>query len=285
MKQNITDISVLIVTRGACPLLESTLRSLKAFKYIYICHTPNGEAHIRNLAECYDCSYSEFSWGGQYPKKRQWCLNHLNLTNDWVLMIDADEQMTPELEAELRNLQRKYDLTRYGGFFIRGHYVLDKKVMKYGFSNNKLCLMHRERMRYPVVEDIEAKGMGEIEGHYQPVLVGHKFKTGQLKNPILHIINDSDEWLDKHDNYAEWEAFMVTRRLHPKDPVPVRNLLKNFARLFPFSPQLVFLHSYFLRQGFRHGKQGLVWSKMRYHYRKTVRRKTYQNRLKNRNLK
>jgi len=43
----------------------------------------------------------QFDYHGGWPKKRQWALDTLPLAFGWVLLLDADEVMTPALESEI----------------------------------------------------------------------------------------------------------------------------------------------------------------------------------------
>ncbi len=275
----ISNISVLVITKGQCPLLEETLKSLASFKEIHVCHSPvsEDETSIERISRKYKASYSVFYWNGQYPKKRQWCLDNLHFQNDWIFMIDADEVASQELITEMSGL----DMDGYAGFFVKGLYVLEGKLMRHGFSNNKLCLLHRKKMAFPVVNDLDACGMGEVEGHYQPILIDPIASIGRMKSAVHHYVaNESNQWSKKHESYAKWEAFMVARKQHPIDPIPLRNFLKGVVRNCPFSPSLAFAHSLIFRQGWRCGKLGLKWSKMRYYYYKEIRKnikKYYSN--------
>src|SRR4051794_31486009 len=42
----------------------------------------------------------DYVWDGKYPKKKQWCLDNLPLSGNWVLFLDADERATPEFIDE-----------------------------------------------------------------------------------------------------------------------------------------------------------------------------------------
>ena len=39
----------------------------------------------------------EFKWNGRFPKKKNWALENVNWISEWVLILDADERITPEL--------------------------------------------------------------------------------------------------------------------------------------------------------------------------------------------
>ena len=43
----------------------------------------------------------QFYFNGTYPKKKNWALENLPFRNDWVLIIDADEIVNPELAQEI----------------------------------------------------------------------------------------------------------------------------------------------------------------------------------------
>ena len=69
-------------------------------------------------------------------------------------------------------------------------------------------------MEFPVIDDLGLP-MGEIEGHYQPVLKSQSGATGQLKKPLLHYAGWSGEhWRARHEKYAQWEAGMNRRAAH-----------------------------------------------------------------------
>src|SRR5690606_18285779 len=100
-------------------------------------------------------------WDGRYPKKRQWCLENIGTRSDWIFFIDADEEATPEFITEIRSINWRKNLN--AGFFVKARYALDGRILKHGFSNNKLCILHKKRMAFPVVNDLDFPGMGEIE--------------------------------------------------------------------------------------------------------------------------
>ena len=72
------------------------------------------------------------------------------------------------------------------------------------------------RVSYPIIDDLNAECMGELEGHYRPTVNGiiRKFKSR-----IVH--NDKDpisSWMMRQVNYARWEAPLI-RNLGEKNRV------------------------------------------------------------------
>ncbi len=152
------------------------------------------------------------------------------------------------------------------GYFIRGRYVIDGRTVRFGLCNNKLALFDRRRMGFPVVNDLDLPGMGEIEGHYQPVRKPgfESTRTGQLRAPLLHCAGDDRAaWLDRHRRYAAWEVGMNRRNAWPADPAGKRQMLKRLFRAAPRRDILAFLHSFILKWGFLDGRRGFILARDR----------------------
>lgn len=215
-----------------------------------------------------------FDWDGRYPKKRQWCLDRLSLKHDWVLFVHADEIVPPDLVGELAALDFAH--CDAAGYFIKGRYVVDGQPLRYGLQNNKLCLFDRRHLEFPVVDDLDVPGMGEIEGHYQPVLkAGHEdARIGQIQTPLLHYaLDDQVLWRVRHAGYATWEAAMIARGAYPVDPVPGRERLKRLFRRLPpvIRGAIAFLDSYIVKAGFLDGAVGWRLAQSRWAYYRIIR--------------
>lgn len=258
-------VSVLVVTKNEERVIRRCLQSLQNFDDVIVVDSGSSD-RTAEIAREMGARVEEFSWNGQYPKKRQWCLQSDFLCHDRVLFIDADEVMTLALEAGIRALDWTCD-----GYFIRGRYVVDGKALRYGLMNSKLCLFDRKAFAFPVVDDLDLPGMGEIEGHYQPVAKTGNAKTGYLKHPVLHYAMDNaDAWEKRHEGYARWEAGMIARNGYPKDPVEWRERMKGFFRAMPLRPWAAFAHSYILKLGFLDGLHGWRMAGSRYRYYRMV---------------
>jgi glycosyltransferase involved in cell wall biosynthesis len=213
-----------------------------------------------------------FTWNGTYPKKRQWCLDNISGLDDWVFFIDADEVATPQLLREIRLLFARG--VKADGYFIRGKYIWMNQKLRFGMYNNKLCLFRRSKFKFPVVDDLDIAGMGEIEGHYQPVPVTDDATIGQLVNSVIHYNRKGrGDWLQRHARYAGWEAGMIKRDVFPIDPIWWRQDLKSLTRGLFLRPYLVFLHSYILKLGILDGVAGLDFALHRAAYARDVLRK------------
>jgi|GEM_PF-4065314 len=207
---------------------------------------------------------------GKYPKKRQWCLENIKTKHDWVFMLDADEIVTDAFINELKRMSWKAD-----GYFVKSDIVWKGKRLKYGMGNNKLCLFRRSVFHYPIVDDLDIGNLGEIEGHYQPVPTMPNMRIGQIYNPLIHY-NKKNNWVERHDKYAEWEIGMNERNVWPLDPIFHRELVKDALRTARLRPYVFFIYGYILKGGFLHGKVGLDYALKRFSYNRRISRAARQ---------
>jgi len=262
-------ITVIITTKNEEKMIGACIKRLQDFDEIIVVDSNSADS-TQKIAHAHGASVFNFIWNGEYPKKRGWCLKHLPLKNDWVFFVDADELMTQGLIDEIFDRWFK-ERDKYSGFFIKGQYVLNGKLMQHGLINNKLCLFHRDHLKFPVVNDLDCPGMGEIEGHYQPVHKAGYFtsRIGQMHRPLEHhAFYDPHKWTERHKRYAAWQRCMDRKKAWPKDIRSSRQIAKEVVRALP--PMVrgiaMFLHSYVYKRGFMDGEAGYVLAKSRFDY-------------------
>ena len=263
-------VTVMVLTLNEAPRIKACLDALQNFNEIIVVDSGSRDG-TANIAAENGAKIVHFSWDGQYPKKRQWALDNIETLNDWIFFVDADEIVTPKLVQEIAAL---FDgVPDCAGYFVKGRYVLDGQVMTFGLCNNKLALIDKTKMMFPVVNDLDCPGMGEIEGHYQPVLrVGFwEERIGRLKSYLLHhAYGTQQQWHERHERYARWEVCMNEAKAWPEDPDARREAMKSFFRASRFRPQLAFLHSYIVKAGFLDGLNGYKIAADRYKYYKMI---------------
>ncbi len=264
-------LSVLITTKNEEDNIGRCLDALTDFAHVLVIDSYSDDKTCE-IAREKGIDVVLYQWDGAYPKKRQWCLDNLEIPYDWVFWVDADEVVTPALVNEIRTLFENEE--QKSGYFVQGHYTWHGKVLRYGLRNNKLALFDRCKFEFPVVDDLDISGMGEIEGHYQPVRkVGHgNSGLGQLHYPVLHYAyEDEAAWCTRHLRYAKWEAEMIMRELYPPDPVFAREFVKKLLRQSYFRGVLTFFVSYFVKFGFFDGYAGYKFALSRMKYCAMVR--------------
>ena len=71
------------------------------------------------------------TWDGKLPRKKNWALQNIPLQHEWVLIIDADERITSDLEREIRKAVCRTDVD---GFYLnRRFWFLDGWINHCGY--------------------------------------------------------------------------------------------------------------------------------------------------------
>ena len=181
-----------------------------------------------------------------YAAQRNFALKQAGVKTEWVLMLDADERVSPELSSEIKNLLGTSP--RENGFEIRRRLYWYGKWIKKGYYPVWLTRLVRTHQAY--CEDRVVNEHLQVEG-----------QVGRLQGDILHEDqNGIDRWHTKHLRYAELEAeefFSSQKNIHGiKRWVQYRvwDRLPLFLR-----PWIYFLYRYVLRGGFLEGWQGLSY--------------------------
>lgn len=259
-------VSVIVVTKNESRCIAACLSALSGFDEIIVLDSASTD-DTAAIARAHGARVENFVWNGLYPKKRQYALDHLDLCHDWIFFVDADEVITPALAAEITAL----DFTA-AGYFVRGRYIWNGCALNHGLKNNKLVLFNRHKLTFPVIADLDLP-MGEIEGHYQPILKPQYAAApiGQLRAELDHHAADTyDEWLVRHHRYAAWERGMNDRNAWPVDPLRWRQALKKLFRALPCRGTIAFLHSYILQRGFLDGRAGYAFARSRMVYYRMI---------------
>ncbi len=213
-----------------------------------------------------------------WPKKKNWALEMVPWKNEWVMILDADEYMTPELAQEIKRVvdgnwkaQGKFALPGCGdGYWVNRRFMFFGKWIKgcgYYPSWNVRLLKHKLG-RYERIGTLGDTGSGDNEVHEHIVL--STGKAGYLSNEFLHYAYpDLSAWIEKHNRYTTWEAHAMEAKdegaVRAKifgEPIERRRWMKAFARKLPFRPTLRFFYSYFAQRGFLDGYPGFVMCRL-----------------------
>ena len=249
-------ISAVIFTKNETANIEECINCLSDFSEIIIVDSQSSDGTIEKAIGL-NTKVVNFKWNGKYPKKRQWSLENIDYSNDWILFVDADERISNTFISELRNFFAS-DTSLYSAGSIPIQYHFLGKKLRYGQRPRKVALLKIGKASFPEVDDLAAFGMGELEGHYQPIIQG---KTKKFHQGIDHDDNDPVwTWMQRHINYARWEAHLLA---NPKTKTKVDRSKGGLATLFhkfPLRPLTFFIYSYFLKFGFLDGKTGFDYA-------------------------
>ena len=98
-------VSVIIPVRNEARNLPRCLESLRGAGEIYVIDSGSTDETV-DIARSFDAKVVQFHYHGGWPKKRQWAMDTLPLAYDWILLLDADEVLTPESAEEIRQAVR-----------------------------------------------------------------------------------------------------------------------------------------------------------------------------------
>ncbi|WP_442574756.1 glycosyltransferase family 2 protein [Microbacterium sp. F51-2R] len=253
----ISKISVIVLTKNEEAGLGNTLDKLRDFDDVIVVDSLSEDRTVE-IAEAHGARVVEFAWNGEYPKKKQWALENAGVANKWVLLLDADEFPSVSLVKELAGLQALLDSTENGAYDINLLYRFAGKYLRYGHVVTKRSLVHVERASFPVIDDLNAPGIREVEGHYQPEAIA---PIGKLKNRIVHDDRDPvSSWFARHNRYSDWEAHLRMNDELRKDIASKRTLKGKIFDQVPFKPALFFGYAYLARAGFLDGRAGFDYA-------------------------
>ena len=83
--------------------IERCLKSVDWIEERFIVDSQSTDSTV-SIAEKHGASVVQFEYKGGWPKKKNWTLENLPFSNEWVLILDADECLPPEAEEEIRKL-------------------------------------------------------------------------------------------------------------------------------------------------------------------------------------
>jgi len=258
----IIPVSVIVPTRNEAENLARCLESVRGFGEVYVIDSQSEDATVE-IARSYGAKVVQFFYKGGWPKKRQWALDNLPLAHDWVLLIDADEILTPQFVAEIAG--KIADLSIDGYYAKLQMFFLNRQLRFSGASFWKMSLFRHGRGRYECRLKNQDISMADMEIHEHVLIDG---RTAMLKNPIIHHnVTSLSRYTLKHNEYSTWEAKVWLNeekhaRLRPSlfgVQAQRRRWLKKYFLGVPGSPGLFFFYKYIFCLGFLDGVPGLIY--------------------------
>jgi len=166
-------------------------------------------------------------------------------TSDWILQLDADERVSPELKQEILSTINDTQLTFKGYWLPRKNWFLGRFLMKGGqYPDYTLRLYKRGKGRLPQ-KDVHEQA--EVEG-----------EIGYLKESFLHYPYKSfDEYLIKWSRYTSLLATQIKDSL--KNKSTMGKCLYALGYVF-IKPVHWFVISYIRHKGFMDLWPGFVFS-------------------------
>ncbi len=255
-------VSVIVAARNEENNLPRCLRALRNVGEVYVIDSESTDA-TPEIARSFGAKVVQFHYQGGWPKKRQWAMENLPLAFDWILLVDADEALTPELEEEIRSAVLDPNINGY--YISLRMYFLGKLLRHGGAGFWKLSLFRHGTGRYECRLKDQDLSMADMEIHEHVVVEG---ATAQLKNPLAHCnVESLSRYIQKHDEYSNWEAKIwmeaeANGQIAPSffgTQAQRRRWLKSRFLGIPGAPLWFFLFRYLFSLGFLDGMPGLIY--------------------------
>lgn len=256
------DLSVIILTFNEEKHIRRCIRSVQPFaKRIVVIDSYSTDKTVE-IARNMGADVLQHSWPGNHAVQFQWGLDNAGITSEWIMKLDADEYVLPELATEIEEKLPTLDHD-IGGIYMKRRVFFMGKWIKYGGY-------------YPTwLLRIWRNGWGRMEQRWMDEHI--KLTKGEpvrFENDFVdENLHGLTAWTEKHNHYATREAVdilnilygfrtydSVEAKLSGSQEERKRWLKKMYASMPLFlRPVLYFTWRYFFRAGFLDGKPGLIW--------------------------
>lgn len=224
-------LSVFIITHNEENNIKACLESIKWADEIVVVDNDSNDNTIKICKEYTDRVFQE-EWKG-YSRQKQSALD--KTTGDWVLSLDADERLTPELRLEIEDILA-YKERLKDGYLIPFKSYFGKKWIKHGgwCPDYRLKLFRKGKGRFGDEKVHEAV---KVEG-----------SIGHLKSPIEHYTYTSiSDFIKRMDLYTSLFA----------EDYYKKGKKAKWEQLV-FRPHFTFFKMFFLQRGILDGYYGFL---------------------------
>lgn len=274
------DISVIILTYNEEIHIKRCLdRISKYVKNVFIIDSFSTDNTLEIAKEYNNVKILQNKWTN-YATQFNWALENADINSEWVLRLDADEYLTPELIDELSHKLPTLGDDVSGVIFPLRRVFLGR-VIRRGMNQVKLLRLFRNG---------KAKSEVRLMDEHIQLLDGHAI---EFDNEFADDnLNNLSWWAQKHIGYAIREAVdlldieldltnagksdenkQISEQAHKKRMMKHKYARKPlFWRSFAY-----FCYRYFFKLGFLEGKEGFLWHFMQgWWYRTMVDAKVFE---------
>jgi (heptosyl)LPS beta-1,4-glucosyltransferase len=225
-------ITALIITKNEEKNIGECLDCLDWVNEIIVVDSGSSDK-TAEICSKYPVRLFQREWPGFGPQKN---FGIDQAKGDWILIVDADERVTPGLKNEIFSVIQSH--TPYAGYEIpRRNFFYDKWI-RYGGA-------------YP---DYQLRLFKRNEGHYDQTPVHEQFI---LKGPAGYLSSPLDHFTERQisDHFKKFDQYTSLAAQHELE----RNRSPHWSQCV-VNPILTFLKIYILKKGFLNGVHGLIYS-------------------------
>ncbi len=232
-------ISVFIITLNEADRILPILNSVKIFADEILVIDSGSVDDTQKIAKDFGAKVIFNEWQGYGQQK---IFGEKSCQNDWILNIDADEELSEELAQEILKLKENSQIDNFCGYRVKivNKFRFEKKPKKWAYYYNQLRLYNRNF------------GGFRNSSVHDSVVIKEEFgqKIGQLDNIIYHqSFRSYQHWLDKINYYSQMQADDSCKR---------GKKISNLKIIF--TPFFGFFKAYFVRRYFIYGFKGFIYS-------------------------
>ena len=192
-------VSVLILTLNEEQNLRSCVAALSAFDDVVVLDSFSVDGTValaeRLGARTYRRAFDNFS------AQRNFALDNVAFKHDWILHLDADEVVTDELCAEMR---QAIEDQRYDAYRVPSRLMFFGQWLRHSgmYPTYQVRLGRKSALRFTQV------------GHGQREAIEPQ-RIGTLRSPYLHFSFSKGmaDWFEKHNRYSSDEARATVARI------------------------------------------------------------------------
>jgi glycosyltransferase involved in cell wall biosynthesis len=260
LENNKQDLSVIILTYNEEKHIARCINSVTAIsKKIFVVDSFSNDSTIE-ISKSLGAHVLQNKFINQ-AKQMNWALNNCDIESTWIMRLDADEYVLPDLASEISKKLNSLE-DNVSGIYLKRRVIFLKKWIKYG-GIYPIWFLRIFKNGHAFSED---RWMDE---HMKLI----KGKSISFENDFVdENLNSISWWIQRQNNYANRE--MIVRVLEKygskKNNLLDSNLFgksderkrwfKNLYNFFPpfIRPFFLFIYNYFIRRGFMSGYPGLI---------------------------
>lgn len=252
-------LSVVIPTQNEELHIERCLASVRWAAQYFVVDSFSNDSTVQ-LAEAMGARAVQHEWEG-YSAQKNWALDNLPFDFEWVLFLDADERVSPDLAAEITKLLATSPM--HDAYYIGRRYYFLGKWLKHAwwYPDMSVRLFRRQAGRFdsrPVHERVIVRG-----------------STGELRHDLIHEnVKSLHEYLERHNRYSTLEASELFALRHRRTRMDFRSTFRGdwgqrrralkeraWYRLPLFvRPWVRFLWIYIVQRGLLDGREGFLFA-------------------------
>lgn len=253
-------VSVVVPVKNEAHQLARCLDSVAWASEIVVIDSHSTDDTVAVAERC-GARVVQFRQEGTWPKKKNWALENVPFRNDWVLLLDADEVLSPGGQEEIARLVAASG-SGVRGYWINRRFFFMGRWLKHSYYPNwNLRLFQHRFGRFERLTSADTQS-GDVEVHEHVVIDG---ATARMQTELDHYAFPTvADFVEKHNRYSNWEAHVAleARADDGHRAKSSRAQMKAWTRRLPFRPFLRFVYLYVWQLGFLDGPEGYYFARL-----------------------